>query len=315
MSSLESVPLQGPPPRRNLFIGDDGLRAGWRAAIFLLMTAGTIWLAFFLAGPFLRRFGQGDPAGMILSESILFLCAIIPTVIMAGIERRPVAVYGLPMREAFRTNFWKGAAWGFVSLTVVMLCLMATRVYSPGGIDLPMRQIVTYGLVWALGFLLVGFAEEYLFRGYLLYTLTLGMGFWPATILLSLLFALAHRGNPGETWAGLFGIVIIAIFFCVTVQRTGSLWFAVGLHMSYDWGESFFYSVPDSGTYIHGHLLHSHLGGPRWLSGGSVGPEGSIFAFLADLAMLFLFLWLYRERRYPQRRPVSATLPEGVSAQ
>lgn len=315
MSSLESVPPPISPRKKNIFVGDDGLRAGWRATIFLLMLAGAIWLAFLLSSPLLRRFGPGHPGGMILAELILFLGALIPTVIMSGIERRPIGVYGLPPREAFRANFWKGALWGFVNLTVVMLCMMAVGVYSLGKIELPLTQIVEYGVIWAFCFLLVGLAEEYIFRGYLLYTLTLGMGFWPATLLLSLLFALAHPGNPGETWMGLFGIVIIAIFFCLTVQRTGSLWFAVGLHMSYDWGESFFYSVPDSGTYIRGHLLHSQLSGSKWLSGGSVGPEASIFAFLADLAMLLLFVWLYRERRYPQRRPAVAVDPQGVSAQ
>lgn len=315
MSSLESVPPQIPPRKTNIFIGNDGLRTGWRAAIFLVMLAGTLWLTFLLSAPLLRRFGPGHPAGMILSEVILFLGALIPTIIMSGIERRPLGVYGLPAREAFRANFWKGALWGFVNLTVVMLSMIAVGVYSLGQIELPAAQILEYGLVWAFCFLLVGFAEEYIFRGYLLYTLTLGMGFWPATILLSLLFALAHRGNPGETWMGLFGIVIIAIFFCLTVQRTGSLWFAVGLHMSYDWGESFFYSVPDSGTYIRGHLLHSQLSGSKWLSGGSVGPEASIFAFVADIGMLLLFVWLYREKRYPLGRPVKAVIPEGVSAQ
>lgn len=301
MSSLEGPALPIPPHRRNIFRGNDGLRPGWRIAIFVLMTAGTLWLAFMLARPITRRYGNEDAIGMILSELILFGGVLIPTVIMSGLERRPFGVYGLPLRFAFGRDFWKGALWGFINLTLVMLCMMAVGVYSPGGIDLSVPQIVKYGLLWAVGFLLVGFAEEFLFRGYVLYTMTLGIGFWPSATTLSILFALAHGRNPGESWMGLLGIVVIAIFLCLTVQRTGMLWFAIGIHMAYDWGESFFYSVPDSGTYINGHLLHARLGGSRWLSGGSVGPEGSIFAFIADIAMLFLFIFLYRQKRYPIR--------------
>lgn len=242
-----------------------------------------------------------------IAETTLFLGALIPTAIMSRFERRPMGVYGLPWRAAFGSDFWRGAAWGFINLSLVMFCMMAAHAYSPGGLDLAPLQILKFGVLWAVAFLLVGFAEEYLFRGYVLYTLTLGMDFWPAAIILSVLFALAHRGNPGETWMGLLGIVGIAIFFCLTLQRTGTLWFAVGLHMAYDWGESFFYSVPDSGTYIRGHLLRARLSGPKWLSGGSVGPEASVLAFVADLVMLFLFIRLYRQKKYPVLVPDRTT--------
>jgi hypothetical protein len=69
----------------------------------------------------------------------------------------------------------------------------------------------------------------------------------------------------------------------------------VGFHAAWDWGESYFYSVPDSGGMAPGHLLHSSLQGPRWLTGGSVGPEGSVFLFV-----LILLLWLAFDRVYPE---------------
>ena len=315
MSSSESVPLQEPPRRTNLFLGENGLRSGWGLAIFIALMAFTLWLASSAMIPIARHFGRDSAYGMILSEGLLFVAVLVPTAIMALIERRPMGVYGLPLRAAFRRHFWSGALWGFINLSLVMLCMIVVGVYTIGGIDLPVSGILKYGALWALGFLLVGFSEEYLFRGYLLYNLTSGIGFWPTTIILSVLFALAHAGNPGENWVGLLGIFEIAIFFCLTVQRTGTLWFAVGIHMAYDWGESFFYSVPDSGTYIRGHLLHAKLMGSKWLSGGSVGPEASVFAFLADLAMLILFIVLYRQRRFPPakanvQQPAAAETPE-----
>src|SRR6266404_2425088 len=39
------------------------------------------------------------------------------------------------------------------------------------------------------------------------------------------------------------------------------------------YGETFIYSVPNSGFPSYGHLLNSTLHRPQWLTGGSVGPE------------------------------------------
>jgi len=65
--------------------------------------------------------------------------------------------------------------------------------------------------------------------------------------------------------------------------------------MAWDWGESFLYSVPDSGAVLPGHLLNSSLHGPDWLAGGSVGPEGSYLVFV-----VIGMLWVLFDRAYPE---------------
>jgi hypothetical protein len=67
----------------------------------------------------------------------------------------------------------------------------------------------------------------------------------------------------------------------------------VGLHSAFDWGESFLFSVPDSGIVAPGHLLNSSLHGPAWLTGGSVGPEGSVMAFAVVALAAILFAVVY----------------------
>jgi hypothetical protein len=131
-------------------------------------------------------------------------------------------------------------------------------------------------------------------RGYTLYTLMQLIGFWPAALLLSLVFGAVHYRNPGENWAGLFAAVLIGVFFCLTLQRTGTLWFAVGFHAFWDWGQTYLYSVPDSGTVEPGHLMRPSFHGPDWLTGGSVGPEGSVLCFAVIAGAAFVFA-----RRYP----------------
>ena len=73
------------------------------------------------------------------------------------------------------------------------------------------------------------------------------------------------------------------------------MWWAVGFHMAWDWGESYLYSVPDSGAILPGHLINSSLHGPVWLTGGSVGPEGSYLAFV-----VIGTLWVLFDRAYPE---------------
>ena len=152
-------------------------------------------------------------------------------------------------------------------------------------------------------FTFVGLFEEFLFRGYMQYTLADGIGFWPAAVVLSLLFGGAHLGNPGEGWVGAASVVLIALFFCFSLKRTGNLWYAVGLHASFDWGETYLYSVPNSGTFMAGHLSDAVLkAGPKWLTGGTVGPEGSVFCFLTILLQFLVVMWLFPgEGKRPRR--------------
>jgi hypothetical protein len=176
--------------------------------------------------------------------------------------------------------------------------IAAVGAYSFGPLALAGSAIFRNAVLWLIGFFLVGVFEEFAFRGYMQYTLGSGIGFWPAAAILSALFAAVHLNNPGEGIVGALSVVVIAIFFCLTLRRTGNLWFAIGLHCSFDWGETFVYSVPNSGTTTAGALSHSSLHGARWITGGAVGPEGSIFCFLC-VALLFLLFHL----KYPPKRP------------
>jgi membrane protease YdiL (CAAX protease family) len=102
------------------------------------------------------------------------------------------------------------------------------------------------------------------------------LGFWTAAIMFSILFGLGHGSNPGESPIGLLSAGLAGLVFCFSLWRTGSLWWAIGFHASWDWGQSFLYGVADSGLMAQHHLLATHPVGKVVLSGGATGPEGSI---------------------------------------
>ena len=235
---------------------------------------------------------------MMLEEFGVFVAAAIPALVLARVENRPWGAYGLPGRLAFGKLFWVGAVWGFASITLLLGTMYGLRVFQVGHLAIHGMRSVKFAAFWASYFLLVGLFEDFHFRGYLQFTLTRGIGFWPAAVLLSGYFGWSHRLNEGERWTGLLAAAVIGLFFCLTLRRTGSLWFAVGFHAAWDWGETFVYSVPDSGTLFPGHLLKTSFHGPAWLTGGMVGPEGSLLCFVVIAVVWVVFARRYRDVKY-----------------
>lgn len=287
-------PLFHDPIHEGVFVGAEGLRVPWRFVSYVLI-AGAIAYLLFLPLPFLRAHGVIGLWASLVTELDLLIAVLVPAFLMAHVEQRPFGTYGLPRRAAFGKLFWVGVLWGLLSLTILMLAMRGAGVFYFGGIALHGVRILKFAVFWAGFFLIVGFFEEFLMRGYTQFTLTQGIGFWPSAVLLSIAFGAIHLGNSGEAWNGVVAAGLIGFFFCLTLRRTGNLWFAVGFHMSWDWGETYLYSVPNSGITPPGHLLSSTFHGSRWLSGGSVGPEGSVFVFL-----VLALLWAAFDRAYPQ---------------
>ena len=281
------APLAKPEPHwlTELFFGPEGLRSGWGFALYLALVVAMVMAARFLMHPMMHRL-KGTVWQFLAQELIFVTCAVLPAVVMSWIEKRPFGSYGLPARGAFGKKFAWGVVWGFVALSLLLVTLRGSNAFYFGSVGVHGIQAVKFGMFWGLVFLLVGFFEEFLFRGYSLFTLSRGMGFWPTALLLSGIFGYVHLGNQGESWRGALAAGLIGLFFCFTVLRTGNLWFAVGLHTSWDWAESYFYGVPDSGMLVQGHLLNPSFHGPAWLTGGTVGPEGSVLVFMV-IGILF----------------------------
>jgi len=286
-----------------IFSNAQGLRAGWRLLLYVVMMAGfflglkMLWMQFYRSTP-----GKFSFESLLFSEMIGFISVFGAAVVMSFLEHRPVGCYGLPVHQGFGKLFWQGALLGFMEISAVVGLICAFGGYSFGPLALHGVQLVHWGILWALCLIFVGLFEEFLFRGYSLFTLSSGVGFWPAAILLSLLFADVHRQNSGESRVGVASVFVVGLLWCFTVRRTGSLWFAVGMHAAFDFGETFLYSVPDSGMILPGHLSDATLHGPAWLTGGSAGPEASVF----DFVLLFIFFYVIHRLYPPKKSPQQA---------
>jgi len=313
VSPAEVAPSAQPSVLRKIFIGKDGLRAGWGLLIFIALFAVFAFSANRIAHRFFPSAAAAETPGaevppvfLLFGEAIPFLIILFITWVMSKIERRPYSVYGLGGSRKV-PRFLAGLGWGIICLSLLVLTLWKAGLLVIDRRLLFGRDAFLYGVIWLLGFVLVGLLEEYLVRGYLQYTLSRGMaglyelvfktrysaalGFWTSAVIFSILFGLGHSSNPGESPIGLLSAGLAAIVFCFSLWRTGSLWWAIGFHASWDWGQSFLYGVADSGMMAQHHLLATHPVGKPILSGGTTGPEGSIFivAVLALACLIILF--------------------------
>lgn len=318
-------PSQPWPPLtfRRLLIGDDGLRAGWSLLLFVLLAALFIYggnrLVHHLpthsnttsAGPL-----ELIPNTAILGPAIAFTSLALAALLMSLVERRPFSRYGLTLRR-MPTDFALGIFWGIFALSMLVAVLFLTHTIAFDSIALHGIPALTYALEWASVFLLVGLFEEFFFRGYLQYTLARGVagltralspgnlhahviGFWIAASIFSvILFTAAHTGNHGETFEGIAAVALAGTVFAFSLYRTGSLWWAIGFHTAWDWGQSYLYGTPDSGVLARGHLLITHPIGRPMLSGGSAGPEGSLFVLPTFLLVALIIHLTLPRRSYP----------------
>jgi uncharacterized protein len=295
--TLPSLNAPVPPQRdiRYLFFGAQGLRAGWAILLFAVM----LFLLGFGVSQAMKLIGQphlqsGAPLPAMpgaADEGVQVLLLALATYVMSRIERRPFLVYGY--QGASRTvRFACGLMWGFAAISLLVVALWKLGYLAIDGRSLSGGNILRYGAEWGLVFLLVGFFEESIMRGYLQFTLTRGVGFWWGALLMSLIFGFGHGHNPGESPVGLFSAGAIGLVFCISLWYTGSLWWAVGFHAAWDWGESYFYGTADSGMIARGHLFSEHPVGKLLWSGGATGPEGSILVVpLLLILAAAMFLW------------------------
>jgi uncharacterized protein len=295
---------QPPSGTRSLFVGPRGLRAGWRLLIFigfLMVLFGGVALVSHGGPRGVRNAVKHvdtitmTPFRMAFSEAIAFALVCVATHVMGRLENRKFSEYGLPLRHALGKDFGIGCLSGLLSISGTLLAMFLLHGFRITGFALHGTAILSAPAEWAIAFLMVGLAEEFLSRGYLQYTLASGIGFWPAAFVMSGLFAFGHAFNPHETLMGVVAVVLFGLLLCLFLRLSGSLWCAVGFHAAYDWGQTLF-GAPDSGIAPYHNLFSSAFSGPQWLTGGIAGSEASVLTPIA-LAVVALVIRRYRENR------------------
>lgn len=284
----------------SLLLFEGRLRPIWRALIFLVLVLFVLpWL---LSTPLtwiwsaLHLDDTLSAATTAFGEAAQLIQALIATAIFALRERKRIDGYGLPIARAFGRPTWEGAAMGVAMAAFVAAGMLLLGGMQINGLATSGGALVLSAFAWLGANILVGVAEEFLFRSYLLQTLWKGIGFWPASIATTAVFvALHYFFKEGENIWDVITLASLSLVLCDTVRRTGTLWFAVGFHIAFDYMQFFVIGTPNGAQVPVGRMLDVGFAGPVWLTGGVLGTEASLLMYPA-IALLWVCIALrYRK--------------------
>ena len=303
----------------DLFFHRRVFRAGWGLLLFLLLTVLLIG-GQTMALRTVPRLRDVPHTILVphdaLGNMVALFAVAVATAVVTMLEQRRYGDYGFGGKSRLPLLL-AGIASGTAVLTALMLALRAMGfVALQTSTTSKTSDYWRQGFIWAGFYVLVAFVEELLLRGYLQFDLTragasllrtyfgshsgVSSAFWTAAVLLSIIYGLLHGLNVGETSLGMVSTFFMGLLLVFSLWRTGSLWWALGFHVAWDWMQSFAFGTADTGLRARDHIWVTEALGPVWKSGGTAGQEGSVFGFGALFAMLGWILLLPRHTVYPE---------------
>ena len=104
----------------------------------------------------------------------------------------------------------------------------------------------------------------------------------PAFAVAALVFGALHLANPGATALAGATVAVAGLMFCALYALTGRLWVPIGFHLAWNFAQGYLFGAAVSGNDLGGSIAVSTArpGAPAWLTGGTFGPEASVFALL-----------------------------------
>ena len=286
----------------NFFVDDKGyLRSGWRLTIFAAAFIITVQLSHVL---FIRtlsivlhrsliEIGSSNWGVLAGHGSILFSALLIGWACGALLEELTISSLGITPHKGWLKNLALGSLLGAASLFLAAGLTAATRgvrfsfgIASAGSIG---RTLAVSLLV----FIFAAAAEELLFRGYPLQTLTRANLAWLGVFLTSVPFAVVHLNNPHAVPGFTFiNTALAGVWLAVAYLRTRSLWLPLGVHWAWNWTQASVLGLPVSGIerLAPTPFLRAVNAGPDWLTGGAYGIEGGAACTIA-LIISTIVIW------------------------
>ena len=267
-------------------------RAFGKAVLFLLIAfVAAIAISAILkaaTGQTLQDLMQAGPVDALIAHAgLLVALVIVPSLVSLLVWKEPFAFSGWSGVRAGALAAL-GVATGASFMVLIVLALWAMGVWSGALTPLSPAQFGALLLPSVCLWIVQAAHEEGLHRGYAFVQLSRAFSFWSAAALLSLWFVVGHMGQAGATPTSLAVAGLFALVLAWSFRRTGSLWFALGFHASWNFVQSTIFGLSNSGGESRHAVLQSQLTGPEFLTGGGAGPEGSLFSLAAVVGLILI---------------------------
>lgn len=332
------------------------LRSGWRVLLFAVVNYALLIALFLILAAgyalFFRGFAGGEvpaflrgPWGWLINSAVTLAAATLAGFACARwLEGLPARALGWTNHKGWLLDLLKGTLVGALSLVLAALIILLGGGYRFVFNGLQAGAVMKTVLFSGLVFIVAAAAEEAIFRGYPLQTMTRARLALVGLVVTSLVFAYFHRLNPHNTpglppftYLGIHFInlpfintTLAGVWLAVAYLRTRSLWFPLGLHWSWNWTMGALLGLPVSGIkeLTPSPLLSATDAGPQWLTGGAYGVEGGLACTLA-LLISTIFVWRTRtlsataemlsltDKENPKRSdfPISRIAEESLASQ
>jgi uncharacterized protein len=248
----------------------------------------------------------------LLVESLILLFLLLVGYAAMGYagqsQREPLKTMGLARREGWKREFALGAAlgWGGVVACVLPMAIFGSLVIR---FWTDSHQFFLF-FVNLLTLLVAALAEEIAFRGYAFQRLIDSVGPTLATLGMSVIFAAIHLVNTNASAASTLVTILAGWLFSIAYLRTRALWLPWGLHFAWNASMGIIFGLPVSGLTVFNPVITTNAVGPRWLTGGGYGPEGSAVAVFVLPVLMIVLVRVTRDYAHKYAQPV--IIPGGI---
>jgi membrane protease YdiL (CAAX protease family) len=280
------------------------LRAGWR---LLLQTILMIFLIACIGIPTsllvsLPNYELPEQLLMLLDQGIsLFAIGLSVFISRRYIDKRSISSLGLKLSTRSIKDLIAGFIVAFISVALIFIIEFSLGWVSFGAFAWENQSpltILSGTTLTIFIFILVGWNEELLSRGYHLQTLSSGMNLPLGWIISSAIFGFLHITNPNATWVSTIGIFFAGLFLGFGYIRTGQIWLSIGLHIGWNFSEGVVFGFPVSGWNSF-QLAKFNFSGPEIWTGGLFGPEAGLIV-LPALMFGAILIYLYTSVENPK---------------
>ena len=281
---------------KNIFINDNHqIRSGWKIVIALLsiflvvpIILGTLLLPIFA----LCGFNTSDR--YTLSQISIYIqeiiTIIIPIILWKLLDKKNLTELGLPSIKNNHQNFIYGLLFGALSLTAAAIIILCTNSSILKG-SLLKPNLSLPILTALILYILVGFSEEILCRGYFLSVLKQCKNKYVPYMGSAVIFALMHSLNPGISVLSYINLFLFGLFAAYAVYKTKSIWLGIGFHITWNFFQGNVWGFLVSGTTNKDSIYTIQVLNKNIINGGDFAPEGGL---AVTLILILLIIMLYK---------------------
>lgn len=273
---------------RRIFLNcNSQIRSGWK----LLMVISLSVLLLLIMGFILDQLHIKDHYGITMFISFILSIAIM----LKFIDKKGFRYIGVKSLSKNCKDLFIGLFAGafFIILNIIILIVLGQASFS----DSILAPNITWSVVTGLLlFIIVGIAEEMLFRGYIIMAIQQMGRWWISALVSALIFALTHGAlNDNISFIAVLNLFLGGLLLAYIFIRTANIWMCVGFHITWNYFQGYILGIAVSGRTVSNALYTININ-KNSIAGGAFGLEGGLINTVV-LIGAFIFVWFYSKKK------------------